>query len=75
MWLGVIEMSLLMGMRRMKIPVRRVFFLPGPLQTVQRAELWRAILYLQAFVPVFYGHRQPETYSISFQNCSMDQSG
>ena len=29
--------------------------IPGPLQTVQRAELWRVILSLQAFFPVYIG--------------------
>ena len=29
--------------------------LPGPLQTVQRAEMWRVILALQALLPVHLG--------------------
>ena len=30
-------------------------FIPGPLHTVQRAELWVVLFSLQAFVPVFVG--------------------
>ena len=29
--------------------------IPGPLQTVQRAELWRVIFSFQAFLPVYIG--------------------